>query len=128
MDNKHYVRVNENNFILKSFSDAFEQPTELDIFIEDGGRHYNLGLWNNESPKYVYDNGIRECTQVEIDLYKSSISIQIPQPSKTEILEAQVQAVAQAVAEEVNLRGVMQEQILSSQMMSISLQRQILLK
>jgi len=91
MDNKHYIRVDENNLIIKSFSDAFEQPTESDIFIEEGGRHYNLDLLSEDIWKYKYDNGIRECTQVEVDLYKSTIPI--PPPTMEYRLQAQAEAI-----------------------------------
>jgi len=40
---KHYVKVNEDNFVTAAFSDAFTQPVDGDICVnEDGGRHYNL--------------------------------------------------------------------------------------
>ena len=49
---KHYIRL-DGIYVVKSFSDAFEQPTEDDIFIEEGGRHYNLPLRLDDGcPKY----------------------------------------------------------------------------
>jgi len=30
-ENKHYIRLNENNLVIKAFSDAFEQPADGDI-------------------------------------------------------------------------------------------------
>jgi len=54
--NKHYIRL-DGIFIVKSFSDAFETPLETDIFIEDGGRHYNLDLLRKDGlSKYKYIN------------------------------------------------------------------------
>lgn len=77
MDNKHYVRTDANGYIIKSFSDAFEQPLTTDKFIEEGGRHYNLDLWDNGIPKFKYDIAIRPCTQPEIDAYKASLPVPI---------------------------------------------------
>lgn len=73
--NKHYIRTDSNGYIIKSFSDAFEQPLPTDTFIEDGGRHYNLDLSDNGIPKLKYDISIRPCTQAEIDAYKASLPI-----------------------------------------------------
>ena len=57
MDNKHYIRINDN-VVIKSFSDAFETPLTTDVFIEDGGRHYNLSLMNeNGQYKFKYIDG-----------------------------------------------------------------------
>lgn len=43
MYNKHYIRLDANNHIIKGFSDAFEEPLETDICItEEGGRHFEL--------------------------------------------------------------------------------------
>lgn len=40
---KHYIRVDEDNRIIKGFSDAFEQPEEQDICInQEGSRHFEL--------------------------------------------------------------------------------------
>ena len=58
--NKHYIRINENLEIIKSLSNApeFEPILDTDIFIEDGGRHYNLSLMNeNGQYKFKYING-----------------------------------------------------------------------
>ena len=38
---KHYIRQDDNGFVIKGFSDIFEQPLETDVCIcEDGGRHF----------------------------------------------------------------------------------------
>ncbi len=40
---KHYIKVDENNYVIKGFSDAFEQPGNDDICInQEGGRHFEL--------------------------------------------------------------------------------------
>lgn len=66
--NKHYVRINERGEIVDGFSDAFRQPTESDICInEQGGYQFRLTpdgeenpmLFDGESmiPLYKYVNG-----------------------------------------------------------------------
>ncbi|MFA9462929.1 MAG: hypothetical protein ACERKN_01425 [Velocimicrobium sp.] len=70
--NKHYIRVDENNRIMKGFSDAFEPSLKTDICInEEGGRHFELlGIVNPPLVdmkgchlyKYI-DGSITETTQ-----------------------------------------------------------------
>ena len=51
--NKHYIRLDSNNHIIKGFSDAFEQPLETDICInEQGGRQFEL---NGEINPTLFD-------------------------------------------------------------------------
>jgi enolase len=54
--NRHYIRL-DGNLIVKAFSDAFEQPEEGDICVnENGGRHFNLDLYREDGlPRYKYD-------------------------------------------------------------------------
>ena len=41
--NKHYIRVDENNHVIKGFSDAFKSPEIDDICInQKGSRHFEL--------------------------------------------------------------------------------------
>lgn len=56
---KHYIRVDENGLIIKSFTTAFEQPLDGDICVnEDGGRHFNLELFDDENlPALKYKRG-----------------------------------------------------------------------
>lgn len=43
MYNKHYIRIDSHNNVIKVFSDAFEQPQPGDICIaEEAGRHFEL--------------------------------------------------------------------------------------
>jgi hypothetical protein len=57
--NKHYIKINEKTFVTNAFSNAFEQPQDNDIFIKDGGRHYNLDLYREDGlPKYKYVNSV----------------------------------------------------------------------
>ena len=53
----HYIRINENNEIIKAFSDDFESSIEGDICInENGERHYNLELVTIYGYKYKWEN------------------------------------------------------------------------
>jgi hypothetical protein len=58
---KHYERLNEKSQVILSFSDAFKEPLETDICVnEDGGRHYNPNLFREDGlPKYKYVDGER---------------------------------------------------------------------
>ena len=55
--NKHYIRVDLNNNIIQGFSDAFENPQEGDICInENGERHFELlGVIN---PSLITTDGV----------------------------------------------------------------------
>lgn len=76
--NKHYIRINENNIIVKGFSDAFEKPLDTDICInEKGGYQFRLFPDGEENPclidwatgiyKYKYVKGkISERTKRDI--------------------------------------------------------------
>jgi len=86
---KHYIRLDSNNNIVYGFSDAFEQPQEGDICInENGGRHFELNGVINPSLaidgiyrfKYV-DGEIVEKTSEEIEAEKAAL----PPPPKTEM-------------------------------------------
>lgn len=56
---KHYIRIDENNYVIKAFSNAFEQPLDTDILIaETEERHFNLNLFAiNSAPKYKWVDG-----------------------------------------------------------------------
>lgn len=63
---KHYIRVNDDGFIVYGFSDAFEDAMDGDICIqEDGPRHFSL-VWPeplvNERGQYLYRwiDGVRQ--------------------------------------------------------------------
>ena len=61
MENKHYERLDENGFVIKVFSDAFEEALETDICVnEEGGRHYNPAIRREDGlPLYKYVDGVR---------------------------------------------------------------------
>jgi hypothetical protein len=72
--NKHYIRIDAINCIIKGFSDAFEQPGEGDICInQQGCRHFELlGQINppltNMSGIHLYkytDGAVTETTEAE---------------------------------------------------------------
>ena len=54
---KHYIRL-DGQLITKSFSTDFEEPIQNDICVnEDGGRHFNLDLIDEDGlPKLKYKN------------------------------------------------------------------------
>jgi hypothetical protein len=57
MENKHYIRVDENGYIILVFSDAFIQPSFTDIlYKENAERHFILELFDEEGNfLYKYD-------------------------------------------------------------------------
>lgn len=49
--NKHYIRTNDQSHIVDGFSDAFREPTENDICInEQGGYQFRLFPSGEENP------------------------------------------------------------------------------
>lgn len=57
--NKHYVTLDEQNRIINGFSDAFRQPSETDICInEQGGYQFRLFPNGEENPMLLNENGI----------------------------------------------------------------------
>ena len=55
---KHYIRTDEDGQIIKGFSDAFEQPQEGDICInEQGGYQFRLMPGGEENPPLLDDEG-----------------------------------------------------------------------
>ena len=57
--NRHYIRTDENNSIIRGFSDAFEQPQSDDICInEQGGYQFRIFDGGEENPSLTNDDGI----------------------------------------------------------------------
>ncbi|MCL1819418.1 MAG: hypothetical protein FWG36_02035 [Oscillospiraceae bacterium] len=84
MDNKHYIRIDNYNRIIKGFSDAFEQPEQSDICInEQGGRHFELFGETNPPPftmdgipLYKWDGkAVQRRTDKEIEADRHSVPI-----------------------------------------------------
>lgn len=100
--NKHYIRLDDQRNIVYGFSDAFEQPQEYDICInEHGGRHFELlGQTNpslrNDQGVYLYryvDGEVVAKTQEEI---QSEIDA-LPKPMPIQSAEEKAEE-ARAVA------------------------------
>ena len=89
--NKHYIRV-ENGIVIKGFSDAFEQPTDTDILINDkGGRHFELDgeinppLYDeNFCHLYRFDGELRKATSEELEAEREANYVE-PEPTEEEI-------------------------------------------
>lgn len=97
--NKHYIRIDEKNRIIEGFSDAFENPLETDICInENGGRQFELcGCINpnlvNEywCHLFIYENGeVREATREELEEEQASFPVPEHTPTDVEILQEQM--------------------------------------
>ena len=82
---KHYIRLDENNFVIKGYSDAFENYKDGDILIYEGDRYRqfflldhicNPNIINDERvPQFKYENNIvRLATDEEKAIYKASLS------------------------------------------------------
>lgn len=77
--NKHYITVDGRRRIVDGFSDAFRQPSDADVCInERGGYQFRLFPGGEENPAlfdfehdvplYAYEQGaVRTRTQAEID-------------------------------------------------------------
>ncbi|MCG8402692.1 MAG: hypothetical protein MJA84_14050 [Firmicutes bacterium] len=88
-NNKHYIQLDDQNRIVKGFSNAFEKPEVTDICInEHGGRHFELNgrinppLFNNQGiPLYKWDGAqVIERTQQEI---QSGIDVLLAPPKRS---------------------------------------------
>ncbi len=56
--NKHYIVIDERNRIVGGFSDAFREPIETDICINEKGS-YQFRLFNVENPiLFAFEHGI----------------------------------------------------------------------
>lgn len=125
--NKHYIRIDEQNRIIHGFSDAFEQPQEGDICInEQGGYQFRLYPngeenpalyeWNYMIPLYKWDGeNVVARMQEEIDADIAAL----PEPEPTPTMDERVSELeaalmqtdeiaielyeAQAVQEEINI-------------------------
>lgn len=57
--NKHYIRIDGNENITHGFSDAFEQPLDSDICInEQGGYQFRLEANGPENPQLRNEHGV----------------------------------------------------------------------
>ena len=93
--NKHYIRV-VDGIVTKGFSDAFEEPTDTDICInERGGRHFELNgeinppLFDERMCHiYRYDTELRKATKEELEAEWQAMQPTEPDPTTDDILNA----------------------------------------
>lgn len=108
MENKHYIRIESGN-IAKGFSDAFEQPQEGDICInENGGRHFEIdGVINPpqvDGGVYRYkfvDGTIVLKTLAEIEAEKAALPTPVPSPSEQLRADVDYLLIAELTREEL---------------------------
>lgn len=98
--NKHYITVDERNRIVDGFSDAFRQPSDADICInEQGGYQFRLYPngeenptlfeWEHMIPLYKYENGeIVKRTMEEVEADRTAITKPEPEPTADELINA----------------------------------------
>ena len=83
--NKHYIKVDSSNRIVDGFSDAFREPAEDSICInEQGGYQFRLFSdgeenpclfdWNGMIPRYRWDGEIIKRTEEEIEAERAIAS------------------------------------------------------
>lgn len=90
-NNKIYARVNEQGIVIRIFSEAFEQPTEQDICIDEintdrhGANNYQV-YDDNGIPNYAIVNGglverdkTLDIRQIQINSYSSLVDSKIRQ-------------------------------------------------
>lgn len=93
--NKHYIRIREDGCIVDGFSDAFRQPTEKDVCInEKGGYQFRLftggeenpSLWDMDGiPRYKWD-GTQAVLRTEEELEVDRAAQPTLEPTTDEIL------------------------------------------
>ena len=97
--NKHYITVDEQGRITGGFSDAFRQPSDTDICINDlGGYQFRLFRGGEENPPlfeehgiplYRYKGGVIEHRTAE-DIAADISAIPAPAPTEDERRDAQI--------------------------------------
>ena len=100
--NKHYITVDERSRIVNGFSDAFREPSETDICInEEGGYQFRLFRGGEENPNlyemehmiplYKYENGdVVKRTEEEIEADISALPEPEVVPTQLDQMEAQL--------------------------------------
>lgn len=100
---KHYIRLDSTGRIVKGFSDAFEQPQDRDICInDDGGYQFRFFPNSTENPPlmdydgiplYKYVDGtvmLRSAGEIEAD--RAAIQQPVTIPSMQDIINANIMA------------------------------------
>lgn len=99
----HYIRLDSMGRVIKGFSDAFEQPQDGDICVnEDGGYQFRLTPGGPENqtlvdydniPLYKYESGVVVArTAGEIDEDRAAIQQPVTIPSTQDIINANIMA------------------------------------
>ena len=97
--NKHYIRVNADGNIIAGFSNAFQQPQESDILINDqGGYQFRLFPDGEENPHLITHEGIalyrwtdgtvHQRTEDEMNAERNRVRQAVPTPTHEERIEA----------------------------------------
>ena len=84
--NKHYIRIREDGCIIDGFSDAFREPTEDAILLnEQGGYQFRLYPggeenpslfdWDGMIPLYKWDGEVIPRTEEEIEAERAELSL-----------------------------------------------------
>ena len=85
---KHYIRLNEQNRIIKAISTDFEEPLETDICVnEDGGRHFSLDLFDGDTGAYQLTWSGTEIVPADLTVEKAA---KAKQDAKTALYNAMV--------------------------------------
>jgi hypothetical protein len=94
---KHYIRLDNQNRIIKGFSDEFEQPLIADVCInEDGGRQFELNdivnpSFINEKGIYIYKYDTGQVIERTVDeIHADEANLPIPPKIEEEILKEQL--------------------------------------
>ena len=105
--NKHYIKVDSSGRIVDGFSDAFREPTEDSICInEKGGYQFRLFPggeenpvlfdWNGMIPLYKWEDGeVIKRTEEEIEADRAEIPVPGTAPTTEERLAAVEETTAQ---------------------------------
>lgn len=104
---KHYIRIREDGCIVDGFSDAFREPKDTDICInEKGGYQFRLFPggeenpclfdWPDRIPLYKYENGeVLRRSEEEIEAERAAIVRPVPPPTDKERITALEEALEQ---------------------------------
>lgn len=102
--NRHYIQTNGRGEIIGGFSDAFRQPSDADICInEQGGYQFRLFPNGEENPAlfdgygvplYKWDNGVVPRTEGELSADREAVLAErarlASMPTREDRIEAQV--------------------------------------
>ena len=100
---KHYIRLDSAGRVIKGFSDAFEQPQDRDICInDDGGYQFRFFPNGTENPPlmdydgiplYKYEGGaVAARSMDEIEADRAAIQQPVTIPSTQDIINANIMA------------------------------------